>query len=316
MLYQSTRNKLDTYTAHRVLHRELGIGEGQAVPLQMPVIPETELQDILSLPFIEAVSYILDIFFPGKITPWDISCAVGKIPARVDAIGSKFLMGVLWDNRTNSAEYLFTGLYNKLCDKDSGKPTLWARAAINIAVLFGLFSEMKRQGIEQADFATAACNMQTVFAAWYAKKMGLPVGTILCICNENSNCWDFISRGSINTGIQPVATTLPEMDVQIPVYLESLLFAAFGEDVVNDYIATVDSSKIFNLGEEQLQSVNDGMYACVVGSNRVGDVISSVSKTDRYALDPYAAAVYGGVQDYRAKTGKHNYTLVWANHRP
>ena len=315
MLYQNTRNRIDTYTAHRVLHREATIGEGRILPMTLPAFDEVNLQQVLSLPFAETVSEILNVFFPGKITALDISFALGKAPARVDAIGQKVLMGVLWDNQSHSAEHLINTINDKLCG-ETQKPTTWTRIAIQIAVLFGLFADLKRQGVEQADVAVAASDMETAFAVWYARKMGLPVGTIICVCNENSNCWDFLRRGSLNTGAQTVNTSLPEMDVQLPLHLETLLFATLGRSAVEEYVNAVNNVGIYSLDEEQLPVVNDGIYACVVGSNRVADVISSVAKTDRYALDGYAAAVYGGVQDYRAKTGKNSYTLVWADHSP
>ena len=315
MLYQNTRNKIDTYTAHRVLHREATIGEGQILPMTLPTFDEDKLQQVLSLHFAETVSEILNVFFPGKITALDISFALGKAPARVDAIGQKVLMGVFWDNQSRSAEHLINTINDKLCD-EAQKPTTWTRICIQIAVLFGLFADLKRQGVEQADVAVAAGHMETAFAVWYARNMGLPVGTIICVCNENSNCWDFLRRGSLNTGAQTVNTALPEMDVQLPLHLESLLFATLGRNAVEEYLNTANHAGIYTLDEEQLQVVNDGIYACAVGSNRVADVISSVAKTDRYALDGYAAAVYGGVQDYRAKTGRNSHTLVWADHSP
>ena len=315
MLYQNTRNKIDTYTAHRVLHREATIGEGQILPMTLPAFDEDELQQVLSLHFAETVSEILNVFFPGKITALDISFALGKAPARVDAIGQKVLMGVLWDNQSRSAEHLINTINDKLCG-EAQKPTAWTRICIQIAVLFGLFADLKRQGVEQADVAVAAGDLETAFAVWYARNMGLPVGTIICVCNENSNCWDFLRRGSLNTGAQTVNTALSEMDVQLPLHLESLLFATLGRNAVEQYLNTANHAGIYTLDEEQLLVVNDGIYACVVGSNRVTDVISSVAKTDCYALDGYAAAVYGGVQDYRAKTGRNSHTLVWADHSP
>ncbi len=315
MLYQNTRNKIDPYTAHRVLHREATIGEGQILPMTLPAFDEDKLQQVLSMSFAETVSDILNIFFPGKITALDITFALGKTPARVDAIGQKVLMGVLWDNQARSAEHLIDVINDKLCD-EAKKPTSWARIAIQIAILFGLFSDLKRQGVEQADVAVATGDLETAFAVWYARNMGLPVGAIICVCNENSNCWDFLRRGSLNTGAQTVNTSLPEMDVQLPLHLETLLFATLGRSAVEEYVNAVNNVGIYSLDEEQLPVVNDGIYVCVVGSNRVADVISSVAKTDRYALDGYAAAVYGGVQDYRAKTGKNSHTLVWVNHSP
>ena len=316
MLYRNTRNKIDSYTAHKVLKAELPVNSGLALPMNIPVFTENAVQEILSMPFSDAVSRILNVFFPEKITSWDVACILGKNPVRVDGIGQKVLVGVLWDNCGNSAEHLVDSLYGCLCSNTDCQPTRWARVAITIAVIFGLFAEANKQGFLQLDFAAAAGDMETVFAAWYAKKMGLPVGTILCVCNENSNTWDFLHRGSLNTAAPVVPSILTEMDVQLPVYLEALIYSSLGENVLAQYVAALEEGAIFSLGEEQLNLLNEGLYSCVVGSNRVADVISSVSKTDGYSLDAYAAAIYGGLQDYRAKTGRNCHTLVWASHKP
>ena len=316
MLYLNTRSKIDTYTANMILRQELPEEAGLTLPLNVPVLDEEMLKTVASMSFADAVCHVLNIFFPGKITSWDISCALGRSPVRVDAISQKVLMGVLWDNRSKSAAHWINALYSKLTDDASTIPTRWARIAISVAFLFGLFTDSKLQQLDSVDFACAAGDMETVFAAWYARKMGLKIGTILCVCNENSNIWDFLHRGSLNTAAAAVSTALPEMDVQLPIYLESLMYCVLGREVVLQYTKTVEDAGVFALMEEQLVMLNEGMYASVVGSSRVGDVIVSVSKTDNYSLDSYAAAVYGGIQDYRAKTGKNNYTLVWAKFSP
>lgn len=318
MLYLNTRSKIDTYTAHRVLHMQLPDDAGNILPMHIPTFSEEEIQCILAMPFADVVSHILNVFFAQNITAWDVSCALGKVPVRVDSIGQKVLIGVLWDNRTHSAEHLITTLYASLCGEISApaKPTAWARVAISIALLFGFFAELKCQGIEQADVAAAAGDLETVFAAWYARKMGLPVGMILCACNENSNCWDFLHRGSFNAGAPVVNTSLPEMDIQLPKHMESLVYCALGREDAQQFAAAAANGELFSLNDEQLSTLSQGMYVCVVGSSRVPDVISSVSKTDNYALDPYAAAIYGGLQDYRAKTGKNSHTLIWSKHNP
>ena len=316
MLYRSTRNKVDTYTAHRALNTQLPANGGLALPMNIPVLSEQTLLEVLSLPFGDAVSRVLNEFFPGKITAWDIACALGQSPARVDVIGQKVLMGALWDNRGRSFEYLVDSLYACLCGNTNSRPTGCAHFAITISVIFGLFAEAKKQGYAQLDFAAASGDMETVFAAWYAKKMGLPVGMILCVCNENSNTWDFLHRGSLNTAAPVISTALTEMDVQLPGYLEGLIYSALGKDALDKYLAAVSGGAVFTLDEEQLSALSDGLYSCVVGSNRVADVAISVAKTDNYALDAYAAVIYGGLQDYRAKTGRNCHTLVWAKYAP
>ena len=55
-----------------------------------------------------------------------------------------------------------------------------------------------------------------------------------------------------------------------------------------------------------------GIFVSVVGKDRVPTVISSVYRSNLCILDPYTAISYGSMQDYRAKTGEGNPTvLLW-----
>ena len=61
-----------------------------------------------------------------------------------------------------------------------------------------------------------------------------------------------------------------------------------------------------------VKQLNDGMFVSVVGKDRVDSLISSIYRSNECILDPYTAISYGGLQDYRAKTGESCPTvLLW-----
>ena len=58
------------------------------------------------------------------------------------------------------------------------------------------------------------------------------------------------------------------------------------------------------------------MFAAVVSGDRVSSVISNVQRTSNYILGPVSALGYGGMQDYRAKTGESRPVLLLAERSP
>jgi threonine synthase len=65
-----------------------------------------------------------------------------------------------------------------------------------------------------------------------------------------------------------------------------------------------------------LETLRKGMYGAVVSGERMMGLIPSVHRTGGYILDPYAALAFGGLQDYRAKTGTHRTALLICDRSP
>ena len=58
------------------------------------------------------------------------------------------------------------------------------------------------------------------------------------------------------------------------------------------------------------------MYASVVSSERLTGLIPSVYRTTGHIIDADTAAAYGGMQDYRAKTGETRPVLLISERSP
>ena len=70
--------------------------------------------------------------------------------------------------------------------------------------------------------------------------------------------------------------------------------------------------------EETSSTVSQPTYtsSVVVGESRVPDVINSVNRSCGYAISKDAAFTFGGLQDYRARTGASCETLLLSMEKP
>lgn len=80
------------------------------------------------------------------------------------------------------------------------------------------------------DVAVPTGNFGDILAAWYAKRMGLPLGTLICASNANRVLADFFATGQYDRRRTLVKTESPSMDILVSSNLERLLFEVCGRD--------------------------------------------------------------------------------------
>ena len=315
MLYISTRNPRDTYTSYRALHEPNAPDGGMYVPFQKLVLSQNDLAKLNIDSFGETVAKILNRYFSARLTGWDVECAVGRNPVKLASLGRRTIVGELWQNLDQTYSSLEQSLYGLLTG-NLQKPSGWPVIAIRIAVICGLVGEICRAGVQDVDIAVATGDFSTPMAVWYCRQMGLPIGLILCCCNENGVLWDFLHRGECNTSATVVKTSLPELDVAFPAYLEQLIFATQTREEFARFLDVVSAGGVYTADEEGSAAITDKLCASVVGSARADSVIASVYRTNDYFIDPITALVYGGLQDYRARTGENRMTVLLADCSP
>lgn len=304
MLYVSTRNSVDTFTAHRALHEGCAPDGGFYVPFHLHTFSADELLQHRAQPFAETVAQILNMFFGLRLTGVEVEFSVGRTPVRTEYLNYNLIMAELWRNPASSFDYVLKSLYTLISGKyESGLPVGWTRVAIEIAVLFGIYGTLDSGKSQQFDIAVTTDDFADIAAALYAKDMGLPVIKIVCACNDSSGAWDLINRGEF-------ATT-----AKTP-YLEYLLFRAFGAGETGRYLDACHRKATYYLNKEQPNLLANDLFAAVVGSNRIDTITSSMFTTNRYHIDALTAVAFGGLQDYRAHSGISANTLIFAKQRP
>ena len=318
MLYVTTRNKTDSYTAYKALRDGFASSGGQFIPLQLPVLSQDKLDELLALSFCDTVAQILNMFFSVQLTGWDVEFAIGRRPVKFSCFGRKITVAEFWHNADQSMTYSMNRVYSLLCQRDiaCGKARGWGAIAIRIAFLFGAFSLLKVEGISILDIAASGYDMESVMAVWYARKMGLPVGLILCGANENCGVWDLLYKGQLDTGASVVSTDAQAMDQIVPAGVERLIYETLGLDENLAFLRQVNQKGVYRMSDEQRSLVRQGLFSSVVGKSRVKDLINSVYQTNGYLIDPYMAISYGTLLDYRTKTGENRMTLLLSEAAP
>lgn len=321
MLYMTTRDKNDAFTVSRVLSGDRGPDGGLFFPFRMPEFGENELTALQEKNFGQTVAEIVNLFFPCRLTLWDVEFCVGRYPAKLQDMKQKIYAAELWHNTQWSYARLEDALSSKIRENGGfSNTTSWIKIAIRIAVLFALYGEMLRSGAVSADqsfdVALATGDFSAAMSVWYARKMGLPVSAIICGCNENSAVWNLLHHGELDTDISTVHTTTEDADIALPEEIERLICGTLGADEARHYAAICERKEIYVLKPERTEALRKGFFVSVISNERLSGLIPSVYRTVDYILGPYTALAYGGLQDFRTKNRENRPALLLADRNP
>lgn len=322
MLYATTRNNVDAFTPHRVLTSRRGPDGGLYVPFRIPRLSDAEIMALAGKNFNSNLADCLNLQFGTHLTGYDIDLAMGKNPVRLQQLGQKIIMGELWHN----THWKFSRMVQDLsalilADKNvTAETDGWANIGILVAVIFGMFGELIREGIasfeKKVDISLISGDFSGPMAAWYARQMGVPIGDIVCCCNENSNLWNFICHGQLRTDGVAVCTVVPEGDFVIPDGLERLISMYGGPEEVQRYVDAVRTGSSYHVENTFLHRLRQGIYVTVSSERRILNTIPNTWNTHRYLPDPATALAYAGLQDYRARTGGMRTVLILSENCP
>jgi len=306
VLYVSTRNKADAFTAYHALYKDRAPDGGMFVPFRLPFYDREQIGALCSDSFADTVAQVLSQFFSVHLNAWDVEFCIGRYPFKLNTMSHRAVVAELWHNPGASFAYVQQALYNKISadDDKNVKPSYWSKIAIYIAVLFGIYTELSRSGLSVEDIALPADNASALLAVWYARKMGLPVGTIICGCKEDNQLWDFFNKGTL------------DMNSKQPDCMEHLIYHSLGIGHVYKYLQAAEKKGFYHLNPEELSRLSRGMTAVVSGEQRVRSAISGIYRSTGSLYCPATAMSYGTLQDYRSRTAQTRGTLLLAEHSP
>ena len=143
---------------------------------------------------------------------------------------------------------------------------------------------------DKIDVVVPTGNFGNILAAYYAKQIGLPVGTLYCASNENKVLFDFFGSGTYDRKREFILTSSPSMDILISSNLERLIYKIAGND------AEKTAAFMKQLTGEGEYTITDGMKAeleSFVGGfatePETAKEISDIYKETGYVIDPHTA---------------------------
>lgn len=311
MLYITTRNPREPFTPAWPLKSARASDGGMFLPFG-GFQAEEFVQSGAS--FADVTAAVLGRFFRKTLSPEQIEEAVGACPVRLSPLGHRVLVAELWHNPAGEYRFLESRLLELLGAERKTRDG-WPGMAIRVAVLLLLLGSLKDQGLEQPDISGVSGDLSWIAAARYVRNWGADIRNVVCVCNENQSLWELVTHGQLRTDTVALSTGIPEADQAVPVQLERLIQECGGEPEVTAFLEAKLRGGVYCPDPETLEKMRRGMEVSVVSSQRVEDIIRGVWRTNGYQMAPATALAYGGLLDYRAKTGMFGPAVVLAEKR-
>lgn len=310
MLYATTRSKVETFTAQRALRDRRSPDGGCFVPVQMPLYTQKEIFALKEQSPGEAIAQVMNRFFGTDVSGRDVEFVLGKNLLRQEDMNHRIVVAELWRNSEGSFQRTVR-LLNQRFSVELGarQPGEWIQVVCRIAFLFAVYGELQRKGVTDPryvlDIAVESGDFSDAIAAWYARQMGLPVGTIVVCCTGDGGIWDLLSRGQMRVNGSECETSL-----------ERLLFAVLGRPDVERFVEQCEKGGTFVLNPEKQRLIQEKMFASVVSQRREFQTMRSIYRTKDCILHPDVAVAYAGLQDYRAVSGLNHAALLISRESP
>lgn len=322
MLYVTTRIERDAFTAHRALTENRGPLGGFYLPMRLPRYDEARVLEMGEKSFSRNMADVINALFGTELDSWGVEFAIGRYPVKLVRLSGRETVVETWHNPLWRFERLARGIEKAIRQSDqiSQTPSDWLMIASRIAVLFGVFGDLIHAGEvsfdKPMDVAVPSGNFSAVMSAWYAREWGLPIGNIICCCNENGSLWNLLHKGEIRTDAVAVRTNTPDCDYTVPPDLERLIFSTLGPAETRRFCETCRRGGTFYLEQYQTERLRKGIHVSVVGSGRMESAIPQLYKTCGYIADPCTALVHSGLTDYRSRTGEGRAALILSEESP
>ena len=134
------------------------------------------------------------------------------------------------------------------------------RLAPQIVYYFKAYADLVRSGRirvgDKVHFCVPTGNFGDILAGYFAKRMGLPVGRLICASNRNDVLTDFLSTGVYDKRRTFYKTTSPSMDILVSSNLERLLSLLIGDDAyVSGLMKDLNEVGHYKVTDELLQKL-------------------------------------------------------------
>ena len=170
---------------------------------------------------------------------------------------------------------------------------------------------------DKVNFSVPTGNFGDILAGYFAKKLGLPVGKLICASNANNVLTDFIRTGTYDRKRPLLKTTSPSMDILVSSNLERLLYLLSGDTaLVAELMGKLNKEGAYTVPAALLEKIQSEFTAYCCDDARAEEIMGRVYKDLGYLCDPHTASGWAAAEDYVAETGDKRAMVVLSTASP
>ena len=175
----------------------------------------------------------------------------------------------------------------------------WGRLAPQIAYYVSAYCDLvttsRIEMGEKVDVTVPTGNFGNIFAAYLAKRMGVPFGRLICASNRNDVLTDFFACGVYDRNRAFHTTMSPSMDILISSNLERLLFVKFGARRCRALMEQLAQNGNYALTHEELSSLRADFVGYSSDESKTAEGIRLAWEAG-YLADPHTAVGYAAIR--------------------
>lgn len=171
---------------------------------------------------------------------------------------------------------------------------------------------------QKINYTVPTGNFGDILAAYYAKKLGLPVNKLICASNENNVLTDFFKTGKYDKRRPFHLTNAPAMDILVSSNLERLIFDFDNEDYqeVASWMKQLNDNGFYQVNDVVFNKMNTLFAAGFATQKEVKEEISRVYETAMYVIDPHTAVASFVTKKYHENTHDTTPTVIVSTASP
>lgn len=165
---------------------------------------------------------------------------------------------------------------------------------------------------EPINYVVPCGNFGNVLAAYYAKKMGLPVKQLIVASNENNVLTEFFSDGIYDSNREFFKTISPSMDILVSSNLERLLYEIGDRnpEFVKPLMERLADGGTYSIDEDMLYDKLPEFLAYYSTEAETKEVIDNFFDEYGYVLDPHTAVAVSALFKYMNEVGDNTTSNV------
>ncbi len=170
---------------------------------------------------------------------------------------------------------------------------------------------------EKVNFTVPTGNFGNILAAYFAKRIGIPVNRLICASNDNKVLYDFFQTGTYDRNREFILTTSPSMDILISSNLERLIYLACGEDAeeTRKLMAELAETGKYTVTPEMRERMKDFLGGYATQEENAAE-IRRLFEATHYLIDTHTGVASCVYHAYRENTGDKTVTVISSTASP